>query len=211
MYQGNVRPSWDRTMAEAIRGFLEGRRWWRSGLSEVLNNGCFVHLGRCDIVIWHLIAHYYYWDAMTGVRPPAILHCYWVHDTSTRLLYVPHVGEDKIHESERWWRSTRHGLVFAASRDPFIQSRTKKSEGGSFPARQARKFGIVCSRQRGRKGNKQIKVERLSFGKIWFYGVRTHYGGSILWVLTTPSFPVYRARLKNLFSHFIRLVIVGVT
>jgi len=54
----------------------------------------------------------------------------------------------------------------------------KKGEGGSFPARQAGEFGIVCSRQGGRKGNKQIKVERLSFGKIWFYGVRTHYGGS---------------------------------
>ena len=42
----------------------------------------------------------------------------------------------------------------------------KKGEGGSFPAQQAGEFGIVCSRQRGRKGNKQIKVERLSFGKI---------------------------------------------
>ena len=64
--------------------------------------------------------------------------------------------------------------VFAASRDPSIQIRTKKGEGGSFPARQAVKFGIVYSRQEGRKGNKQIKVERLSFGKICFYGVRTH-------------------------------------
>ena len=42
----------------------------------------------------------------------------------------------------------------------------KKGEGGSFPMWQAREFGIVCSRQGGRKGNKQIKVERLSFGKI---------------------------------------------
>ena len=42
----------------------------------------------------------------------------------------------------------------------------KKGEGGSFPARQEGEFGIVCSRQGGRKGNKQIKVERLSFGKI---------------------------------------------
>ena len=81
--------------------------------------------------------------------------------------------------------------------------RLKKGEGGSFPARQAGEFGIVCSRQWGRKGNKQIKVERFSFGKIWFYGVRTHYGGSIL--LTTPSFPVYRAHLKNLFFRFISL------
>ena len=37
--------------------------------------------------------------------------------------------------------------------------RLKKGEGGSFPARQAGEFGIVCSRQRGRKGNKQINVE----------------------------------------------------
>ena len=84
------------------------------------------------------------------------------------MLAVPHVGDRKyrIHESERRRRSTRHGLVFAASRDPSIQTRTKKGEGGSFPARQAGEFGIVCSGQRGRKGNKQIKVERLSFGKI---------------------------------------------
>ena len=62
--------------------------------------------------------------------------------------------------------STRHNLVFAASRDPSIQTRTEKGEGGSSPTWQAREFGIVCSRQRRRKGNKQIKVERLSFGKI---------------------------------------------
>ena len=42
----------------------------------------------------------------------------------------------------------------------------KKGEGGSSPARQAGEFGIVCPRQGGGKGNKQIKVERLSFGKI---------------------------------------------
>ena len=56
--------------------------------------------------------------------------------------------------------------VFAASCDPSIQTRTKKGEGGSFLAWQVWEFGIVCSRQGGRKGNKQIKVERLSFGKI---------------------------------------------
>ena len=42
----------------------------------------------------------------------------------------------------------------------------KTGEGGSFPAQQTGEFSIVCSRQGGRKGNKQIKVERLSFGKI---------------------------------------------
>ena len=43
----------------------------------------------------------------------------------------------------------------------------KKGEGGSFPARQVGDFGIVRSRKGGRKGkgNKQIKVERLTFGK----------------------------------------------
>ena len=56
--------------------------------------------------------------------------------------------------------------VFAASRDPSIQTWTKKGEGGSFPVWQAEEFSIFCSRQGGRKGNKQIKVERLSFGKI---------------------------------------------
>ena len=102
------------------------------------------------------------------MRPPDVLHCFLVLDLSTGLLYVPHVSERKyiIHESEHRWRSKRHGLVFAASRDPSIQTRTKKGEGGSFPVRQAGKFGIVSSRQRGKKGNKQIKVERLSFGKI---------------------------------------------
>ena len=102
------------------------------------------------------------------MRPPAVLHYYLVLDTSNRLLYAPHVSERKyrIHESERRWRSTRHDLVFATSRDPSIQTRNKKGEGGSFPARQAGEFGIVCSRQRGRKANKQIMVERLSFGKI---------------------------------------------
>ena len=56
--------------------------------------------------------------------------------------------------------------VFAASRDPSVQTRTKKGEGGSFPARQAGEFDIVCLRKGGWKENKQIKVERLSFGKI---------------------------------------------
>ena len=37
-----------------------------------------------------------------GCVPPAVLHCYLVLDTSTRLLYVPHVGDRKyrIHERE---------------------------------------------------------------------------------------------------------------
>ena len=87
MYQGDARVPLE---AEAI--LVHGLRWWRT---EVWNNGCFVRLGRCGIVIWRLIAHYYYWGGTTGVRPPAVLHCYLVLDTSTRLLYVPHVSDRK--------------------------------------------------------------------------------------------------------------------
>ena len=129
------------------------RRWWRS---KVWNNGCFVRLGRCGIVIWRLIAHYYYWGGTTRVCPPTVLHCYLVHDTSTWLLYVPHACERKyrIHESEHRRRSTRHGLGFCCFAWSIDTNPLKKGEGGSFPARQAGEFGIVCARQRGRKGNK---------------------------------------------------------
>ena len=132
MYQGDARVPLE---AEAI---LCGLRWWRT---EVWNNGCFVRLGRCGIVIWRLIAHYYYWAVRLGCVPPAVLHCYLVLDTSTRLLYVPHVGDRKyrIHESERRWRSTRHGLgfcCFARSIDtttsnPVIPTKTARL--GLFP------------------------------------------------------------------------------
>ena len=95
MYQGDARVPLE---AEAI--LVRGLRWCRT---EVWNNGCFFRLGRCDIVIWRLIAHYYYWAGTSGVCPPAVLHCYLVLDTLTRLLYVPHVGDRKyiIHERER--------------------------------------------------------------------------------------------------------------
>ena len=62
--------------------------------------------------------------------------------------------------------------------------RLKKGEGGSFPVRQAGEFGVVSSRQGGRKGNKQLKVERLVLGKSDF----TEY---------VPT-RVYRAHLKNI-------------
>ena len=61
MYQGDAR---DPLEAEAI---LRGLRWWRT---EVWNNGWFVRLRRCGIVIWRLIAHYYYWAGTSGVRSP---------------------------------------------------------------------------------------------------------------------------------------------
>ena len=112
---------------------------------------------RCGFVIGRLIAHYYYWGATTGVRPPAVLHCYLVHDTSTRLLYVPHVGERKykIHEGERRRRSTRHNLVFGASRDTSIQTRTKKRRGRVF-SRAAGKgvWHSLLGKEAGREGSK---------------------------------------------------------
>ena len=43
--------------------------------------------------------------------------------------------------------------VFAASRDPSIQTRAKKGEGGSFPAWQAGEFGIV-GKEVGRETSK---------------------------------------------------------
>ena len=62
MYQGDACVPLE---AEAI--LVCGLRWCRT---EVWNNGCFVRLGRCGIVIWRLIAHYYYWAGTSGVRPP---------------------------------------------------------------------------------------------------------------------------------------------
>ena len=94
MYQGDARVPLE---AEAI--LVRGLRWCWTG---VWNNGCFVHLGRCGIVILRLVAHYYYWAGTSGLRRPAVLHCYLVLDTSTQLLYVLHVGDRKyrIHERE---------------------------------------------------------------------------------------------------------------
>ena len=107
------------------------RRWWRS---EVWNNGSFIRLGRCGIVIWRLIAHYYYWGNTTGVRPPAVLHCYLVHDTSTQLLYLPHVGERKyrIHESESTEEyKTRLGFLLLRTIHRY-KPRLKKAGAGLF-------------------------------------------------------------------------------
>ena len=102
MYQGDAPVPLE---AEAI--LVHGLRWCRT---EVWNNGCFIRLGRCDIVIWRLIAHSNTGPVRVGCVPPAVLHCYLVLDTSTRLLYVPHVGDRKykIHEREHQRRSTVH-------------------------------------------------------------------------------------------------------
>ena len=59
----------------------------------------------------------------------------------------------------------------------------KKGEGGSFPARRAGEFCIICSREGVRKGNKQIKGD-LVLGKSDF----TEY---------VPT-RVYRAHLKKI-------------
>ena len=84
MYQGDARVPLE---AEAI---LRGLRWWRT---EVWNNGCFVRLGRCGIVIWRLIAHYYYWAGTSGVRPPccsALLFGAW-HVVPVAHEMTPHI------------------------------------------------------------------------------------------------------------------------
>ena len=106
MYQGDARVPLE---AEAI--LVCGLRWCRT---KVGNNGCFVRLGRCGIVIWCLIAHYYYWGGTSGVRPPccsALLFGAWHIDP---VAICPHVGDRKyrIHESERRRRSTRHDFGF---------------------------------------------------------------------------------------------------
>ena len=103
MYQGDARPSWGRTMAEAIRGFLEG------------DDG----EPKCEIMvassIWEGAALWFDVSLLitttglvrVGCAPPAVLHYYLVLDTSTRLLYLPHVGDRKyiIYERERRRRS----------------------------------------------------------------------------------------------------------
>ena len=158
MYQGDARPSWGRTMAEAIHGFLEGD----DGEADS---------AKCEIMVassvWEGAALWFDISLLItttgalrlGCVPPAVLHCYLVHDTSTRLLYVPHVGERKyrIHQSECRWRSTRHDLVFAASRNPSIQTRTKKRRGRVFSRTAGR--GVWHSlfeamRQEGKQENK---------------------------------------------------------
>ena len=169
MYQGDARAPLG---ADAI---LRGLRWW---WTDVWNNGCFVRLGRCDIVIWRLIAHYYYyWGGTTGVRPPccsALLFGAWLIDP---VAICPTCWRRGVHNSwkrastEEYKKQLGFLLLRAIHR---YKPRLKKGGGGSFPAQQAGEFGIVYSRQGGRKGNKKIKVERLSFGKIWFCGVCTH-------------------------------------
>ena len=149
------------------------RRWWRS---DVWNNGCFVLPGRCGIVIWRLIAHYYYLGGTTGVRPPCC---------SALLFGAWHVDPVAICPTCRWqevqnsWK--RASTVEYKTRLGFLLLRAIhrykpgliKGRAGLFPRGRQGSF-IVCSRQGGRKGNTQLKVERLSFGKIWFYGVCTH-------------------------------------
>ena len=167
--------SWcTKAMHVSLEAILRGLRWWRT---EVWNNGCFVRLKRCNIVIWRLIAHYYYWAGTSGVRPPccsALLFGAWHVDP---VAICPTCWRQEVHNS--WKRAsteeykTRLGFLLLRAIHRYKPG-LKKGEGGSCPARQAGEFSIVCSRQGGRKGNKQIKVERLSFGKIWFYGVRTH-------------------------------------
>ena len=122
MYQGDACVPLE---AEAI---LRGLRWWRT---KVWNNGCFVHLGRCGIVIWRLIAHYYYWAGTSGVRPP-LLFCTVIWCLICRPgCYMSHMS--------------------ATGSTEFMEGSV---DGGVY-------YKI---HERG----------RLSFGKIYFYRVRTH-------------------------------------
>ena len=65
-----------------------------------------------------------------GCVPPAVLHCYLVLDTSTRLLYVPHVGDRKyrIHEREHRRRSILHNSWKGASTEEYTTEFMKGSD-----------------------------------------------------------------------------------
>ena len=122
MYQGDARVPLD---AEAI--LVHGLRWCRT---EVWNNGCFVRLGRCGIVIWRLIAHYYYWAVRLGCIP---------------LLFCTVI----------WCLTRRPGCYMSHKSATGSTEFMKGSVDGGV-------YYIIHER------------ERLSFGKICFYGVRTY-------------------------------------
>ena len=99
MYQGDARVPLE---AEAI--LIRRLRWCRT---EVWNNGCFVRLEGAALWFDVSLLITTTGPVRVGCVPPAVLHYYLVLDTSTRLLYVPHVGDRKyiIHERERRRRS----------------------------------------------------------------------------------------------------------
>ena len=128
MYQGDARVPLE---AEAI--LVRGLRWWRT---EVWNNGCFVRLGRCGIVIWRLIAHYYYWAGTSGVRPPccsALLFGAWHVDP---VAICPTCRRQEVQNS--WKRAsteeykTRLGFLLLRAIHRYKPG-LKKARAGLFP------------------------------------------------------------------------------
>ena len=112
MYQGDARVPLE---AEAI---LRGLRWWRT---KVWNNGCFVRLGRCGIVIWRLIAHYYYWAATSGVRPPycsALLFGAWHVDT---VAICPTCRQQEVQNSCKGASTEEYTIEFMKGSDLVLE------------------------------------------------------------------------------------------
>ena len=108
------------------------RRWWRS---EVWNNGCFVRLGRCCIVIWRLIAHYYYyWGCTTGASP--LLFCTVIWCLTRRpgcyMSLMSATGSTEFMKASVDGGVQDTAWVFSAWCDPSIQTRTKKRRGRVF-------------------------------------------------------------------------------
>ena len=147
----------DRRVPLEAEAILRGLRWWQI---EVWNNGCFVRLGRCDIVIWRLIAHYYYyWGGTTGVRPPccsALLFGAWHIDP---VAICPTCRRQEVQNS--WKRAsteeykTRLGFLLLRAIHRYKPG-LKKGEGGSFTVRQAGEFHSMfeARRQEGKQANK---------------------------------------------------------
>ena len=117
---------------------------------------------KCEIMVASSV-----WEGATLCVPPAVLLVGAWHVDPVAIC--PTCRREEVHNS--WKRAsteeykTRLGFLLLHAIHRYKPG-LKKGEGGSFPTQQAGEFGIVCSRQWGRKGNKQIKVERLSFGKI---------------------------------------------
>ena len=113
MYQGVAHVPLE---AEAI--LVHGLRWCRV---EVWNNGCFVCLGRCGIVIWRLIAHYYYWAGTSGVCPPycsALLFGAWDIDP---VAICPTCRRQEVHNSWKGASTEEYTIEFMKGSDLVLE------------------------------------------------------------------------------------------
>ena len=99
MYQGDARVPLE---AEAIT--VRGLRWCRLKCEIMVASSVWE-----GAALWFDVSLFITTTGpvRVGCVPLVVLHCYLVLDTSTRLLYVPHVGDRKyiIHERERRRRS----------------------------------------------------------------------------------------------------------